>query len=258
MIRIDRSRTFAPKGLREDGAAHLASTIEPLATSGRLRSRDFDRGIYCSEELRLRLWRMQHGKCCFCERYYEDKHSTVEHFRPKTEASDDVRGTGTKRPGYWWLGYELRNLYFCCKNCNGPKSTFFPLEPGATPLAPRALPWKVMERALVLDPGVEDPEQHIVWRRRGRKREYVPVGVTEKGRQTVRAAALDQRDTLNALRARYYERHISPVIERHRKAKTRGDSAALAEARLDALRLADPGAEYAGMARYVFRRVGIL
>lgn len=258
MIRIDRSKMVAPKALRQDGAAHLASTIEPLAQSGRLRAADFKRDIYCSEDLRLRLWRLQHSKCCFCEHKYEVKHSTVEHFRPKTEASDDIQNKGTKRPGYWWLAYELENLYFCCKGCNTPKATFFPLEPGATPLRPRALPSTTPERAVLLDPGVVDPEPHIVWRWRGPKHGYVPVGVTESGRQTVRAVDLDRRDTLKQLRAQYYERHISPVIKRHRSANARGDATGLAEALRDAQRLADPEAEYAGMARYVLRRVGIL
>lgn len=258
MIRVDRSRASTTKALRLDGSAHLARTIEPLANSGQLRSTDFDRSIYCHEEVRLRLWRMQHGKCCFCERSYEDKHSTVEHFRPKSGASDDVRGKGIKRPGYWWLGYEFRNLYFCCRNCNTPKSTFFPLAPGATPLPPRALPWKAPEHALLLDPGVDDPEPHIVWRWLDRKRGYVPVGVTDRGKQTVRAAALDQRDTLNQLRARYYQREIRPVIGRHREAKARGDSPALAEVRLRAQHLVEPQAEFAGMARFLLRGAGIL
>jgi uncharacterized protein (TIGR02646 family) len=258
VIRIDRSRVSAPKALLRDGPEHLVSTIEPLATAGRLRSTDFDRDIYCTDELRLRLWRMQHGKCCFCEKSYEDKHSTVEHFRPKAAARDDTRNKGNKRPGYWWLAYELGNLYFCCKGCNTPKATFFPLELQADPLPPRALPWTTVERALLLDPGFEDPEPHITWRWTGPKHGFVPVGVTERGKQTIRAAELDRRDTLKKLRAAYYERHISPVVKRHREATARGDATALAEARADARRLTDPAAEYAGMARHVFRRAGLL
>lgn len=258
MILIDRSRATAPKALRREGVAHLAEAIEPLAASGRLRSADFDRDIYGSEELRQQLWRMQHGKCCFCEKSYEVKHSPVEQFRPKTEASDDINNKGNKRPGYWWLAYELENLYFCCDNCNTPKATFFPLEPGAAPLPPRALPSTTPERAVLLDPGVEDPEPHITWRWMGPKHGYVPVGVTARGKQTIRAVALDQRDTLKLLRARYYALHVAPVIDRHRKAKARGDATALLEAQQDAEHLAGASAEFAGMARFVLRRAGIL
>ncbi len=258
MIRIDRSRATSTRALLVDGPAHLASTIEPRVASGTLRSADFDRQIYGNEEIRLRLWRMQHGKCCFCERSYEDKHSTVEHFRPKTEASDDTKGKGNKRAGYWWLGYEFGNLYFCCKNCNTPKSTFFPLATGTNPLAPRMLPWTTPEQALLLDPGADDPEPHITWRWMGPKHGYVPVGVTERGRQTIRAIELDRRDTLKRLRAKHYAKHVAPLIKRYRDANKRGDVTTADEARRDALRLAESDAEYAGMARFVLRKAGVL
>ena len=149
-------------------------------------------------------------------------------------------------------------VYFCCDNCNTPKATFFPLEPGAAPLPPRALPSTTPERAVLLDPGVEDPEPHITWRWMGPKHGYVPVGVTARGKQTIRAVALDQRDTLKLLRARYYALHVAPVIDRHRKAKARGDATAMLEAQQDAEHLADASAELAGMARFVLRRAGIL
>lgn len=257
MIRIDRSRASAPKSLLIDGPTHLESTIEPRARSGQLRESDFASSIYGNEEIRLRLWRMQHGKCCFCEQHCEVKHETVEHFRPKTEASDDIHGKGTKRAGYWWLAYEFKNLYFCCRKCNTPKSSFFPLEPGALPLPPRALPWTAREQAILLDPA-EDPEPHITWMWRGPKHGFVPVGVTERGRQTVRAIDLDQRDTLKRIRAIHYERHVAPVIKRYLAAKKRKDRVALAEARRDALRLTEPDAQYSGMARFVLRKAGIL
>ena len=92
----------------------------------------------------------------------------------------------------------------------------------------------------------------------GPKHGYVPVGVTERGKQTIRALELDQRDTLKRIRARYYERHVAPVIKRYRSAKRRGDTAAATEARDHALRLAEPDAEYVGMVRFVLRKAGIL
>lgn len=223
-----------------------------------LRSTDFDRSIYCSDETRTRLWRMQHFKCCFCERTYETKHSTVEHFRPKTEASDDIRNRGNKRPGYWWLAYEFENLYFCCKNCNTPKATFFPLAPGTLPLRPPELPSVSTERALLLNPGFDDPEPHIEWRWSSRRQAYVPVGTTDEGRNTVRATQLDQRDNLCTLRGDYYRRTIRPVIQRYRQAMASGDEVTLALARNDAQQLAKSEAEYAGMARYLLRREGLL
>ena len=78
----------------------------------------------------------------------------------------------------------------------------------------------------------------------------MPVGKTERGRATVRAAELDQRDSLNRLRTKYYERAIKPVLAAHQK----GDADALEDAR----RLSRPDAPYAGMARAIFRRKGLL
>lgn len=258
MIFIDRSRASAPRDLLVRGSAHIEQTIRVRATTGALRSTDFRTDIYKNDDVRHRLWRMQHGKCCFCEREYEEKHSTVEHFRPKTEARDDTRNRGNKRSGYWWLAYTFENLYFCCKNCNTPKATYFPLAPGATPLAPGSLPSTVDEQALLLDPGREDPEPHIKWIWSGRVQGYVPAGETDQGKCAVRAAELDQRDSLNKLRAKYYKRHIRPVLRRHENASRAGDAAALALALADAKRLSEPQAEYAGMARFLFRRKGLL
>lgn len=255
MIRVDRSRAAEPRSLRREGQAHLASTIEPLVAKDQLRSRDFSQAIYGAHDVRQRLWKMQHRKCCFCERLHEDKHSTVEHFRPKTRASD---GTGNDRPGYWWLAYEFRNLYFCCKNCNTPKGTFFPLASGSQPLSARELPWQTTEAALLLDPGVDDPELHIEWRWMGRRRGYVPVGRTDRGKQTIRATKLDQRDTLSQLRARHYRREIRPVIKEYRRAKHDDDAVAVTAARARAEHLSQPDAEFSGMSRSVLKRAGVL
>lgn len=258
MIFIDRTQASAPRDLLVRGRDHLNQTIRARATAGTLHSRDFCAGIYRSDDVRHRLWRMQHGKCCFCEREYEEKHSTVEHFRPKTEARDDTRNRGNKRSGYWWLAYTFENLYFCCKNCNTPKATYFPLAPGAAPLVPELLPSAVNEQILLIDPGREDPEPHIEWIWSRRFQGYVPVGKTDRGRISVRAAELDQRDSLNTLRAKYYKRHIRPVLRDYEQAVQAGDAAARAVALADAQRLSEPQAEYAGMARFLFRRKGLL
>lgn len=258
MIFIDRSRVSAPRELHEHGKQHLDQTIRALAVAGTLRAADFRTDIYKHDNVRTRLWRMQHGKCCFCEREYEQKHSTVEHFRPKTEASDDTRNRGVKRSGYWWLAYVFENLYFCCKNCNTPKATYFPLASGAIPLAPELLPSAVNEQIRLIDPGRENPEPHIEWIWSRRFQGYVPVGKTDRGKCAVRAAELDQRDSLNKLRAKYYQRHIKPVLRRHEQAIRAGDVAARAVVMEDAKRLSEPQAEYAGMARFLFRRKGLL
>lgn len=259
MILVDRKRASAPRKLLRDGPVHLRDIIEPLVKANKLTSDDFKGTIYASDVVKHRLWEMQHRKCCFCERKYEKKHSTVEHFRPKSEASDDTRNRGNKRRGYWWLAYTFENLYFCCQNCNTPKATYFPLAPGSAPLAAKTLPTAANERAQILDPGgPADPEAHVDWIWSSRRKSYVPVGTTTLGRNTIYAAELDQRDGLNKLRADYYKGTLAPVLRRYREARKAGDAALLALVGEDVQRLSHPRTPYAGMARFIFRKKKLL
>lgn len=258
MIHIDRSNINAPAQLVTDGQHERDTVIEPkaLGTPPTLQSNDFKRSIYSSDAVRNALWDGQHGKCCFCEKELEIRFATVEHFRPKTSARDDA---GITRPGYWWLGYEFENLYLCCSNCNTPKGNYFPLAANATPLAAKSLPSAATppEGALILDPGVDDPEPHVTWvflDGRG----LVPVGRDDRGRVTIRATKLDTRDKLAEHRARYYRQHIVPLIRRFKRAQQANDAVALAEAQSDARLLAEADGSYVGMTRALLRQQGLL
>jgi len=111
----------------------------------------------------------QHNKCCYCERFVEDKYHDVEHWRPKARAD---RTHGAIDPGYWWLAWTWSNLLFSCNNCNRPnrdvdgrlvgKGDRFPLAEGSIPLvAELAAPGR--ELPLLLDPAARDidPIDHI-------------------------------------------------------------------------------------------------
>ena len=151
MISIDRSRATAPEELALNGKEDLIR-IEGLVNEAKLQSKHFKKTIYCSEAVRGALWKMQHHKCCFCEHAYERRFSTVEHFRPKTSSRSQV---GQIEHGYWWLAYEFENLYFCCSNCNTPKSDWFPLASGSR-YKRYELPWiHESEDSLILDPGIQ-------------------------------------------------------------------------------------------------------
>ena len=136
--------------------------LRTLATAGGLTSKHFDKSIYGPPAVKTCLWQMQNGKCCYCEREYERKHSDVEHFRPKTEA---LREGKVKTLGYWWLAYRFDNLYFGCLVCNRIKGSHFPLTAGTRPLEAEADPRHAAEFPLLIDPGFDDPEDHLtfVW-----------------------------------------------------------------------------------------------
>lgn len=258
MIGIDRSRVKPPDALVQKGPTERDNVIAPKARSAppTLKSGDFKSSIYGSKAVKKRLWEMQDGKCCFCEKWVEVSFTTVEHFRPKTSARDDA---GKSRMGYWWLGFEFENLYLCCSNCNTPKSDYFPLAPGSMPLSEGVLASasNPPEAALVLDPGADDPEKHLDWVFVPGKG-FVPAGRDERGKATVGATKLDQRDELIRLRGRYYRKFIVPVIASFKKAQQDNDPVRLAEAQQDAQVLAERDSEYAGMARAILRGEGLL
>jgi len=125
-----------------------------------------------------------HGKCAYCESIAETvAHCDVEHFRPKST--------------YWWLAYCYDNYLYACQICNQTyKLDQFPLEQEAgrvpAPVLPspataaqrrefvrrltpdpldeqEGRPWQEFqdacrnERALLLNPYVDDPSLVFAW-----------------------------------------------------------------------------------------------
>lgn len=258
MIFVDRSRGNAPTALQTQGQVELDQTIRPKAsaTPPTLTSNDFKRAVYGSFDVRRALWKMQDGKCCFCERELVIKFSTVEHFRPKARATDDVGGS---RPGYWWLGYAFENLYLCCQNCNNQKGDYFPLEPGTSALAAEDVPSTSPspEKPLLIDPGFEDPEPHFDWvfvENKG----MLPTGRTPRGEAVLKATKIDADDELTAHRGRHYRKFIAPLIVLFLRAKAAGDAQELARLQGDAHVLAERDSPYVGMTRAALRAAGLL
>jgi uncharacterized protein (TIGR02646 family) len=251
MIRIDRSGTLCPDDLRTKGEEDL-SRLRSLVAASRLESSQFKKTIYGALAVKSVLWAMQNGKCCYCEREYERKHSDVEHFRPKTEA---LRDGGIKTPGYWWLAYRFENLYFGCLICNRIKGTHFPLVAGTRALEAEEHPWQIEEFPILLDPGFEDPEEHLtfVWLP-GRGYEIAPRNGSERGRRTIEILALD-RDDLFQFRRAYYLRHLQPLLERFAKAEEKQDERELAQIRQEAGFLKSVDAPFALLARTALQKV---
>jgi uncharacterized protein (TIGR02646 family) len=146
---------------------------------------------------------MQHNKCCYCEKREEQaKYRDVEHYRPKSR--------------YWWLAWTWENLLFACIDCNREqKRDQFPLEPGCAPLVAEQLP-PGSEHPLVIDPsepGV-DPTTEIEFQRdrvQGKER-WVPRGLTERGRETIKVCGLD-RNTLLDLYADHVISRVRPKLD---------------------------------------------
>lgn len=194
MIRIDRGPE--PERLADRRAAQLQGigASKPTRTPAH-------KDAYTS--VKDDLASAQHRKCCYCERVVTRDYHDVEHYRPFTR--------------YWWLAWTWENLLFACAPCNrSGKRAEFPLEAGSTALVFDQQP-PGDERPLLIDPGAEDPRQHIGFECANDK--WFPIGRTERGRKTLEILALDDdyRDDIR--------RHVESVMERIRAWRLLGGSA---------------------------------
>lgn len=165
MIRI-RKPAEPPDVLLQAGRAAAAALCERVER-GDDRKLELEKAIYGAPAVREALASAQHGKCCFCESKIKHIASgDVEHFRPKGACRSSADVPQRKR-GYYWLAYEWSNLNFACEQCNRRhKRNLFPLEDeNARVVSHHDAARLVAERPLYINPGREDPEEHIGFRR---------------------------------------------------------------------------------------------
>jgi hypothetical protein len=165
MIRVKKGRP--PNVLKKgaDAAHKILSDLyegDPVSYDNG-KQFTFNADLYAHKEVRERLRKSHHVKCCYCEMKipipYASSH--IEHFRPKAY-SQQTLGSKKRYPGYFWLAYEWTNLYFSCQFCNvSHKRNVFPLGDPAR-RAKKKGDSLSRESALLIDPGgVEDPRDHI-------------------------------------------------------------------------------------------------
>jgi uncharacterized protein (TIGR02646 family) len=135
------------------------------------------------------------GKCAYCESAIplEVTKSEYDHFRPKSGA----RGFGKEfsTDHYWWLTYEWNNLYYCCRNCNQYKSTWFPVEEERSPIKTPYSDIITFEKALLIDPCVDKPEEHLTFNEQG-KVDFLSA----KGKATIEIIKLNRSELVEARR----------------------------------------------------------
>ncbi len=198
MIRIEKPPT-APEKLATDGKRQRRSNStaysrNPDAYQAGSKKFEFHRTIYAHPTVKATLVAAQHEKCCFCEKLIGDD-GDVEHFRPK-QASRQAPGKPLQYPGYYWLAYEWSNLYLACPSCNQRhKQNLFPLE-NASDRASNHQQKLNQETPLLIDPGIEDPEDFIGFRGE------MPYAINNnaRGRATIAMLKLDRRANLTESR----------------------------------------------------------
>lgn len=159
-------------------------------TKGGVQRFVFDRSIYAHETVKQALLTAQHGKCCFCEaKVRHISAGDIEHFRPMAAVRQTANGP-LDVPGYYWLAYDWSNLYFCCERCNRrQKASLFPLADPTKRVRTHLRARDVRkEQPLFIDPGNEEPERFIGFRRHA----VYPIGNSERAKHTIAALGLDR------------------------------------------------------------------
>ena len=162
--------------------------------------------VYGSKSVKEKLRQYQHNKCCYSEAKFVNDFPQVEHFRPKGR----VNKGETKEllyPGYYWLAYEWDNLYLSKQAINvSHKRTFFPLV-DEMKRARNHHQDIVNETPLLIDPGKEDPREHI----RFHNDEPIPYQGSERGEVTIRILGLRDSELADARRRKISL--LKPIVQ---------------------------------------------
>lgn len=131
----------------------------------------FKFSVYANPGVRKALRELFHGKCAYCESFYDDTQTEdVEHFRPKGRI-DTL--TANLYPGYWWLAATWSNLLPSCARCNRRnevqlydgstahigKGNRFPIDDEAK--RARKENDEAQEVSLLINPCEDDPEDYL-------------------------------------------------------------------------------------------------
>jgi uncharacterized protein (TIGR02646 family) len=161
MIRVKKPEQI-PAILENEGTAKRAEMCDAFDNGE--TAFEFDNKIYGHETVKSVLKKAQHDKCFLCEsKVTHISSGDVEHFRPKGGYRQSAKHK-LKKPGYFWLAYDWKNLFFVCELCNRRfKKNLFPL----LKLKNRCTSHKNntnLEEPLFINPETENPEDFISFR----------------------------------------------------------------------------------------------
>ncbi|MGE7989600.1 hypothetical protein ACQKPE_00815 [Pseudomonas sp. NPDC089554] len=212
-----------------------------------------------------------HKKCAYCEfNYAAGGPEDVEHFRPKGAVVIDEKMV---KPGYYWLAADWDNLLPSCMDCNrkrtkvfddksvgmSGKANLFPVDDEAMRWRDHAQP--NTEQALLLDPCVDQPLEHL---------EFLPQGgvraLSSKGDASIKVYGLLREDLViaRALKETRVKAAIESALELTELMQLESDPKLKTRLRaLAAKQLAEakshlePREPYLAVARIVFNSYGL-
>ncbi|RYH00452.1 MAG: hypothetical protein EON58_00150 [Alphaproteobacteria bacterium] len=252
MRRIDRNKVAPPAVLTavgQPGERERNATLAFYAVPGNQGKTFTGFKVYRHEAVKAALKELFDDKCAFCEMDYGGAPWAVEHFRPKgaIDALDVMtmgraKGVARLKPGYYWLAADWFNLMPACTDCNSPrghlftgggrkrtsgKANFFPLANGCVHSRSQADGMLAGEQPMLIDPTVDDPAEHLEFKKGG-----IIGSRSVRGSITVGVLGL-QRDPLVRKRAQI-EKGLRFVIDTVRSQLVRlGIDAGDALARID-------------------------
>ena len=196
------------------------------------------RNRYGSAEVRTALRHVFFKSCGYCDGPLgANSYKRVDHFRPHSI--------------YPRLGFRWSNLIQACEVCNGHKLDQFPLRDGFEPVPNRADPCAMddTDANMLLDPCVDDPDDHLEWFRE------IVVGKTDRGKKTVECVGLDREDLEDD--RRYALKLVQIYVLWYKKAESRGDDRARAKAVAGLKSETDETARFVAMKRAFVAAAGI-
>ncbi len=216
-----------------------------------------DDDIYAHLEVRKVLEKLFEQKCAYCEsKIGINADWDVEHYRPKGKVAEN-----SAHPGYYWLAYTWSNLLPSCAFCNQRRHDRASLTEGAGPAAGKLdqFPLEIeqnrcmyhdgdlsIERPLLLNPCVDEPELHISFAPDGSA-----IDESLRGKKTIEICHLNRKrlrdDRLAILNA------VKLLINLLRQAQVKGDQLSQELAKQALAQSASNSAQYAGVARAIIR-----
>lgn len=184
MRSVDRTGVPIPAAMLGEDSKAANELIKARAHAASDATKAFKFKHYKDASVKEALESLFHGKCAYCETFYASTAPMdVEHYRPKGAVE------GSEHPGYWWIAMDWNNLLPSCIDCNRKRKQLTFLQSAALqplvennddfgesrvistgkkdsfPIAgvrqmPEEVDWGT-EEALLLDPSIEDPSEHI-------------------------------------------------------------------------------------------------
>lgn len=248
MIKVNRP-TIIPKALKAKKIVNTLESLRKKAARGELITSE-DIPSHWSGA-RDDLFKMHHGKCCFCERKRDKaREPDVEHYRPKCGVTEDQR-----HPGYWWFAYAWENLLWSCKSCNEDKKlNHFPISGRRARSEGANL---AAERPRLLNPAEDDCEQLFLYDWEETQEMLVKMQVKDDQARGITTRDILDLNRLESLRERgtYIQLVLKPIAYGLIAAREHGG---LPEKKQECIsnlkKTISSESEFSGLARAYFRK----